>query len=282
MKPAPAIELYASLWSLRGYPAPDREWGWARKFAAIAAAGFAGVYGPPSRELAGRGALRYRAVASVRQREEMSAIFAAAAELGAESIDLQLGTAENSLAAAVALAREARRQEERHDLPFAVETHRATATETRAKTVALCRAYRQSVGERLPVCFDPSHHAVVGHVAAPLWPALCRPAWLWRDARRFHLRPCNGHHAQLPALTAAGRRTPEYRDWLEFVRNLFGRIAKRRGQTAVVVIEIGHDRPAYRLSGFPDTWREVCTVAADVKQLWPAGKKPKDSRRARR
>ena len=281
MKPAPALEMYASLWSLRGYPTRAREWSWARKFAAIAAAGFDGVYGPPVRELAGRGPLRYRAVASVRQRAEAGAIFAAAADLGAESIDLQLGTPESSLDAAVALAREARQQAERHRLPFAVETHRGTATETQAKTAALRTAYRRSTGERLPLCLDPSHHALVGHAAAPLWPALSRPAWLWREAQRFHLRPCNGHHAQLPARTAAGRRTPEYRDWLEYVGALFAAIA-RRPQPTVVVIEIGHDRPAYRLSGFPDTWGEVRTVAGDVKRLWPVGRKSEGSGHARR
>ncbi len=271
MKRPRALELYASLWSLRGYPRRGREWSWQRKFAAIADAGFDGVYAPPARELAGRRTLRYRAVASFRRRDEIGAVFAAAVALGAESIDIQLGTAEMPQTAALALLREVRRQAERHQLPFAVETHRATVTETREKTVALARRYRQDVSEALPLCLDHSHHALVGHLAPPFWPALNRPAWLLGAAGRFHLRPFNGHHAQLPARTAGGRRTPEYRDWLGYVRDLFAALARqRRSEAVVAVIEVGHDRPAYWLSGFPDTWREVCTVARDVKRLWPA------------
>ena len=272
MKQPRALELYASLWSLRGYPNQGREWSWRRKFAAIADAGFDGVYAPPTRELAGRGSLRYRAVASLRRRDEIGGVLAAAIALGAESIDFQIGSADMPLSAALALLREVSRQAMRHGLPFAVETHRATVTETLAKTVALVRQYRRSTGATLPLCLDHSHHAVVGHIAPPFWPALSRPAELIRAARRFHLRPFNGHHAQLPALTAGGRRTPEYRDWLGYVRDLFATLSRQQRSEAVpLVIEVGHDRPAYRLSGFPDTWREVRAVAREVKRLWPRG-----------
>ena len=47
--------LFASLWSLRQYPTERREWSWSKKFAAIRAAGFEGLFSPPCPELADRG-----------------------------------------------------------------------------------------------------------------------------------------------------------------------------------------------------------------------------------
>ena len=57
--------LFATLWSLRQYPTRSREWSWGRKFGAIRAAGFDGVFSPPLPALEERGGLRYLAVTSV-------------------------------------------------------------------------------------------------------------------------------------------------------------------------------------------------------------------------
>ena len=54
--------LFATLWSLRKYPTVRREWTWERKFSAIRAAGFDGVFSPPIPAIAERGTLRYLAV----------------------------------------------------------------------------------------------------------------------------------------------------------------------------------------------------------------------------
>ncbi len=39
-------------------------------------------------------------------------------------------------------------------LPFAIETHRDTFTETPEATLALFRGYRQKTGAPLPLCLD--------------------------------------------------------------------------------------------------------------------------------
>ena len=80
--------LFASLWSLRQYPSRAREWTWARKFAAIRAAGFDGVFSPPLPVLAERGALRYLAVTSLGVNSDCAAPFAAARALGAVAMDV--------------------------------------------------------------------------------------------------------------------------------------------------------------------------------------------------
>ena len=136
------------------------------------------------------------------------------------------------------------------------------------------RAYRAATGEALPLCIDHSHFAVVRHIPpGQLWARLREPAELLQAGTQFHLRPFNGHHCQLPALSPNGRRTPEYRDWLGYVAELFAHERRRRSTKPVtVVVEIGHEAAAYRLSGFPDTWRDVRWVAADLRALWNRGR----------
>ncbi len=264
------IQLFASLWSLRQYPDRVREWSWGKKFAAIRSAGFDGVFSPPIPALAGRGELRYLAVTSIGVGAKFQETFATARNLGAIAIDVQLCDFDTPCAAALKVALKVRTVARDCTLPFAIETHRDTFTETPEATLALAGAYRDATGETLPLCLDHSHFAVVRHLApADLWPRLREPPALLAAATQFHLRPFNGHHCQLPALTTAGRRTPEYRDWLKYVAGLFAHEqARPTADPLLVVVELGHAAPAYRLSGFPDTWSDVVAVATDLRRQW--------------
>lgn len=267
------LQLFATLWSLRGYPTAAREWAWARKFAAIRAAGFDGVFSPPIPELARVADLPYVAATSVREAAQADAVFAAAARQRAILLNVQLGTPADSTAAAVRLAQALRAAARRHGVPFVIETHRGTFTETPERSLALARAYRRATGEVLPWCVDHSHFAVVRHVAPhALWETLREPRALLDAAGLYHLRPFNGHHVQLPALDADSCRTPEYGHWLGYARALleFER-AKTTAAPLRIVVEIGHESPSYRLSGFGDTWRDVQVVAADLRRMWLEG-----------
>jgi hypothetical protein len=265
--------LFASLWSLRQYPSKSREWSWAKKFKAIRAAGFDGVFSPPRPELKDRGKLRYLAVTSIGTDTRFAATLTAARSLGALAIDVQLCDFDTSLDAALKVSVKIQRAARREALPFAIETHRNTYTETPEATLALARAYQRVTGETLPLCLDHSHFAVVRHLAPDeLWDRLSEPAALLKAATQFHLRPFNGHHCQLPALNAAGRRTPEYRDWLRYAGALLNHERTRQDAGPLLVVaELGHAAPSYRLSGFPDTWRDAVTVAADLRRLWKSG-----------
>jgi len=262
------------MWSLRQYPSAEKEWSWAKKFAAIRAAGFDGVFSPPIPVIAERGALKYLAVTSLGTGSNCAVPFAAARDLGAVAIDVQLCDYDTPLPEAVAAAKEIGAAARAHGLPFAIETHRDTFTETPEATTDLARAYAADTGKTLPLCLDHSHFAVVRHLSSgQLWARLREPKPLLRAAAQFHLRPFNGHHCQVPALTPGGKRTPEYLDWLGYVAELFGYEQRRRtAKPMLVVVEIGHAAPAYRLSGFPDTWRDARRVAADLRALWLRGK----------
>lgn len=262
--------LFATLWSLRQYPTKGREWSWPRKFAAIRAAGFDGVFSPPLPALADRGALRYLAVTSLDAPERIEPALLAAKDLGALAIDVQLGDYDSRLADMAALAVRIRAVARDLALPFAIETHRDTFTETPEATSALAAAYARRTGEPLPLCLDHSHFAVVRHLApGTFWSRLSVPAAHLEQAVQFHLRPFNGHHCQVPVLDADGRRTPEYRDWWGYASALLAWLKARPGGAPVLAVpELGHAAPAYGLSNFGDTWRDVRAVARDLRREW--------------
>jgi hypothetical protein len=264
------LRLFATLWSLRQYPSKAREWSWTRKFAAIKTAGFDGVFSPPIPAIAERGALHYLAVTSIDSEAKIEPALRQARQLGAVAIDVQLGDYDSALSDMVRLAVRIRDVASELDLPFAIETHRDTFTETPEATLALARGYRRATRRMLPLCLDHSHFAVVRHLARDaFWERLREPEELLEAATQFHLRPFNGHHCQIPVLDLKGRRTPEYRDWQQYSAALFGYLKSRDTSDPVLAVpELGNAAPAYGLSCFGDTWRDAQTVARDLRQQW--------------
>lgn len=268
--PSRPLWIFASLWSLRQYPSLKCEWSWDKKFAVIRAAGFTGIFSPPIPALETRGDLRYLAVTSLDAPAKVQPALTAAVQLGALAIDVQLGDYNTPLPEAVKLAMHIRKVARDLNLPFAIETHRDTFTETPEVTQALCERYAQATGERLPLCLDHSHFAVIRHLApGTYWQRLREPQLQLESASQFHLRPFNGHHCQIPVLDARGRRTPEYRDWLVYVRDLFAYLQSQASTEPVLAVpELGNAAPAYGLSCFGDTWRDVLKLNRDLKRLW--------------
>jgi hypothetical protein len=272
LAPVPPRELwlFATLWSLRQYPTRAREWSWAKKFAAIRAAGFTGVFSPPIPAVAERGALRYLAVTSLGDPAKVAPALRAAKAFGALAIDVQIGDHDSRLIDMVKLAARIRAVARDFALPFAIETHRDTFTETPEATTALCEAYQRRTGEPLPLCLDHSHFAVVRHLApGTYWTRLREPQAQLGAATQFHLRPFNGHHCQIPVLDAAGRRTAEYRDWWPYAEALLAWLKTRSTPDPVLAVpELGHAAPAYGLSCFGDTWLDACAVTRDLRCEW--------------
>jgi len=260
---------FATLWSLREYPTRAREWSWARKLRAVREAGFDGIMSPPRLEIAARGDLEYLAIASFGTREAIPAVIEQSARLGAVGIVVQLGTPTMGIKAAVQVALALDRHAQERRLSFSVETHRATWLETPEKIWQLADSFADATGRALPLCFDFSHLALVRHLSAPWWPALAQRPDAIAAAPVFHLRPFNSHHAQLPVTRGRQGRTPEYLEWREFAATLLS-FLRARGARPILVPELGHLSPAYRLSTFPDTWRDTRTTLGDLRALWNA------------
>lgn len=262
--------LFGTLWSLRQYPTKAREWSWSRKLSAIRDVGFDGVFAPAHPALQDRGKLLLWAATSLTNVPQVAPAFAAAKQLDALTINVQLGDHDSPLEEMVRLATQVRAVAHDFDLPFTIETHRDTFTETPEAAMALAMGYQRETGELLPWCLDHSHFAIVRHLKPEtFWERLRKPAELLAGCTHFHLRPFNGHHCQIPVLNANGRRTPEYREWQAYVRDLFSHLHNEASNHPVLVVpELGHDNPAYGLSCFGDTWRDVRALTCDLYRLW--------------
>jgi hypothetical protein len=232
---------------------------------------------PPRPELADRGRLRYLAITSLADTAAVTPALSAAHKLGAEAIGIQLGRPETTPAAALRLVLRIRDTAADLELPFAIETHRATFTERPEPLAALMKAYRRDCGENLPVCLDYSHFAVVRHLMPDAaWTTLENQPILLAQASQLHLRPFNAHHAQLPVLNVHRQRTPEYREWRDrFAAPLLVRLCAPGSAPVLVVPELGHAAPAYGLSTHGDTWEDTLAVTRDLRALCkavPAGR----------
>jgi hypothetical protein len=278
---APRLRLAATLWSLQQHPTPKREWSLARKVAEIAAAGFEGVQsvyrpeiGPLSRQhgLALLGA--FDAEDPKRFRAQIADLVAAGATIANAQVAEHDTPVPQALAWTLALLKEARRQ----GLPVQIETHRGTATETPEKFYAIARGYKKATGELLPVTWDHSHFAVTKHMRSEHYSErlLVAPA-LVRHSRFIHCRPFNGHHCQIAITDGRGRRTPEYRAWLAFARDLFAQwLAGRPADGELwVVVEQGSEAGGYNLSVFNSPWEDAQVCAADLRRLWRQLTRPK-------
>lgn len=269
MKRKISFKVFATAWSLREYPAKETEWSWERKFAAIAAAGFDGVMGPPRPEMAGRGSLDYWAMGSLGVGDDPGSYFESAIRLGASHATIQVCDVDTPLDDTVSVVESVMAAARKAGISATIETHRDTFTETPEKTWALCDAYSARTGEPLPVCFDHSHFAVVRHFAAPYWPKLNERPDVLARCGRMHLRPFTGHHCQIPATRDGREPSPEYLLWGDYVETMFAWVQAHSTQSELIVCpELGNAAPAYGLSCFPDIWVDAQYVGSDLRRRW--------------
>lgn len=273
--PAPRIVFVANLWTLDAHPTPRREWSPARKFAAIADAGFDAVTARAHADfpaLLARHGLRFNGFFSSSDAREFPALIRAQVEAGAENINVQLGDEFTPAVEANALTRRLLREAKRQNIYTAIEVHRDTITETPEKLYALADTYHRAAREVLPLTWDHSHLAVVKHLKpAGFTPFLLARPGLIQAARLFHCRPFNGQHAQVPVFDARRRLTPEFRAWLAFAEDLFRcwLAGPRPGNELWVCPEIGPvGIHGYNLSTMPSSWEQAIVCRRELARLW--------------
>jgi hypothetical protein len=256
-----------------GWPTPRREWSVARKLQAIKAAGFDGVCAFITPEIAA-GAARL-GLATMSGFDAQSAADAlprlrALRAAGVRFVNLQLlnhdTPPDRAARAAVPLIRAARKL----GLAPHIETHRDTATETPEKFDEIARLYRRATGELLPVTWDHSHFAVSKHMLPPdyskrllVWPKLIQASQL------FHLRPFNSQHCQVPVTDGRGTLTPEFRDYLAFVEDLFAcwLAGPRPGGELWACPELGMSH-GYHVSTDPHPWPDAIRARTEILGAW--------------
>ncbi len=277
----PELAHIAALWSLDGYPLEKKQWTLARKFRAIAAAGFDGAAGlltPEHRRLADRAGLEHLLgyISSDDSREFAEKIRSQKAG-GAVHINVQMDNHDTPPEAAtkhwIRMLREAERI---GGVTVALEVHRDTCTETPEKTYEIAERFHRATGEMIEINFDFSHFAVVKHLRTTDYvPRLLDHPALVRNSQQCHFRPFNGHHCQVP-VTQGDRLTDEVRSYLVFVEavlRLWAGAPKNRKRTLFACPEMGPyvgfgAGGGYNIAGLPPAWPEAIVLRSEIARIW--------------
>lgn len=273
MKNNPRLVVCATTWSMIGYPTARRPWPVARQLREIKAAGFDGVCAWITPEIAaGARALGLELLSGFDAKSVADAVpkLRAQRDLGVRLVNIQLLNHDTPPTQAapvfVRLVRAARKL----GVAAHLETHRDTCTETPEKFDAIARLYRRATGELMPVTWDHSHFAVSKHMLPPdysrrllAWPKLIQASQL------FHLRPFNSQHCQVPVTDGRGRLTPEFRDYIAFVQDLFAcwLAGPRPGGELWVCPELGMSH-GYHVSTNPHPWPDAVRARTEILGAW--------------
>jgi len=269
----PVLRHVVNLWSLVGYPSPQKEWSLERKLRAVKAAGFDGF---SERLTAGHAALADKlgllriGYFDSADPGEFAKLLRTQKEFGARHVNVQLGNHDTPTKEAVKMARRLMDAGERIGVEPAIEIHRDTCTETPEKTFALADAYQEETGELLPMTWDYSHLAVVKHLSPPYWERLGVRLDLVRRAQQFHFRPFNGHHCQVPVTDGRGKLTPEFLNYAPFVERVMRawRDGAAPGREMFAVPEMGPVSSGYNLHGLPNSWEDAKFLRVELEKCW--------------
>lgn len=271
----PVLRYIANLWTLMDHPTREAEWMLDVKLEAIRDAGFDGVCWAPSAEL-DQGCKKFGLIfvggMSSGDAKAFPELLSELQQFGAHHVNVQLAADHILTPEALDLTLALMNQSKSLGLLPAIESHRGTCTETPEKTYALADAYQQATGELLPISWDFSHFAVVKHLVPSNFTErlLLRPD-LIQNAQQFHLRPFNGHHAQVPITNGAGELTEEVRAWLPFAEaTLTCWLEGNRdsGREIFVCPELGPVEGGYALSTFPNSWEDAKVLRREIDALW--------------
>ncbi len=269
----PRLVQCATPWSLIAYPTAKREWSLARKLQEIKAAGFDGVAAvitPEIQALAKKqglvmmGGFDGRNVAAARRQMILQR------DLGVHYMNVQLLDHDTPPAVAAKLAVTLIRMSDELGVGVHLETHRDTATETPEKYDEIQRRFQRATGRLMPTTWDHSHFAVSKHLLPAVyskrllvWPKLIQRSHV------FHLRPFNSQHCQVPVTNGRGQLTPEFKDYLAFVEDLFTlwlQGPKPRGELYVCP-ELGMSH-GYHVSTDPHAWPDAIVAKREYAGAW--------------
>ena len=256
-----------------GWPSAKRQWSMPRQLAAIKAAGFDGVASGVSPEVkaeAGRLGLRILSGISSGSLADALPALRLHHKLKVPFINVQWMDHDTSPAAAAREIPQLIRAGRKLGLKLHIETHRDTSTETPEKFDEIARRYKRATGELMPVTWDHSHFAVSKHMLPPdyakrllAWPQLIQ------NSQIFHLRPFNSQHCQVPVTDRRGRLTPEFRDYIKFVEELFTLWLRgpRPGGELWTCPELGMSH-GYHVSTDPHPWPDAIVARRAYAGAW--------------
>ncbi|MEZ5278392.1 MAG: hypothetical protein R3F07_18565 [Opitutaceae bacterium] len=267
----PVLVQLGSLWTLTDYGGKKSPWSVEKKIRKIRKAGFDGFMGrvpPVTREMIEENGLVFSGIVDLGRASEVRPRLKRLKLAGARCVNVQMLDHDTPTHRAVSLARRVMEAADTLALDVSIEVHRDTCTETPEKAYALAEGFEKAEKRPLKMTWDFSHPAVVKSLGAPFWDRLAERPDLIQVANQFHMRPFNGHHAQIPAMGWDGKLTPEFRDWLEFAERVFAcwLEAATPGREIFVCPEQG--APGYDLSVFPDRWDDIQVIRRQLGKVW--------------
>jgi hypothetical protein len=269
----PRLIQCASPWSQIGYPSAAREWSLARKMQAMKDGGFDGIaaiVNPEIKTLADRLGLCIMGGFDGSNLKQARASILAQRALGVHYMNVQLLDHDTPPAVAAALAVKVIALSDELGVGAHIETHRDTATETPEKYTEIARLFKKATGRLLPTTWDHSHLAINKHVQPKdysarllVWPKLIQHSHI------FHLRPFNGQHCQVPVTNGRGKLTPEFKDYLPFVEDLFTLWLEAPGPRGELWVcpELGISH-GYQLSTCPPAWPDTIRAREEYAGAW--------------
>ncbi len=271
--PSPRLIQCATPWAMIHYPSAAREWSLERKMKEIKAAGFDGIAAVVNPEIAAiarrlglvmMGGFDGSNVAAARQQ------IIAQRDLGVHYMNVQLLDHDTPPAVAAKLAVKLIRMSDELGVGVHVETHRDTATETPEKYEEIARLFRRATGRLMPTTWDHSHFAVSKHILPQHYSARLL-AWpkLIQHSHLFHLRPFNSQHCQIPVTNGRGELTPEFKDYLAFIEDLFTlwlQGPSPRGELWTCP-ELGSSH-GYHVSTNPPPWPDAIRAREEYAGAW--------------
>jgi hypothetical protein len=258
---------------MHDWPARGREWSLDQKLNAIKVAGFDGVCAYLTPELKAGADRRGLVLMSGFDCSDLALArprLEAQRELGAHFINIQLLNHDTPPPKAAAMAVKLIKLSRSLGLGVHIETHRDTSTETPEKFTEIARLYRKATSEIMPVTWDHSHFAVSKHVMPKDYSArlLTWPESI-QHSQMFHLRPFNSQHCQIPVTDGRGHATPEFKDYLNFVEDLFTLwlSGPRPGDALWTCPELGCTH-GYHVSTNPHPWPDAIAARTAFASAW--------------
>jgi hypothetical protein len=269
---APVLKQFAGLWTLQQQPSAAKEWSLEEKFRQAKKAGFDAVGGgamPEVVPLCEKHGLEYVCYIDGNMKT-FGKKLEAALVTQPKRINVQLCDHDTLPKEAVKVWLKLEAQAEKMGLNVDLEVHRDTCTETPEKVYEIAALYHKATGKKIRFCWDYSHIAVVKHIYPPYADRLLVQPDLVQLARQIHFRPFNGHHCQVPATDGKGHETPEIKSYLEFVDALFACWFKgaKGGEILYACPEYGPLNGGYRLSCFPNVWKDAIFLREKTEALW--------------
>jgi hypothetical protein len=274
MKPAPILKQFANLWTMIHQPSQATEWSLEEKFRRAKKAGFDAMGGHAEPEvvpLCEKYGMDY--ICYLDGNANFPERLKAAQKVKPARINVQLCDHDTPPEKAVKIWIRMAALAEKMGLEVDLEVHRDTATETPEKVYEIAALYRKATGRKIRFCFDYSHFAVVKHLTPPFAERLLLRPDLIQLSRQVHFRPFNGHHCQIAATDGKGNETPEFADYLVFMKAFIDCWLKgaRGGEILYACPEFGPVSSGYGLSSFPNVWRDAILLRAKTEALWKAG-----------